>query len=68
MRYCGRPEGEGQKDDVLGLQKMRAQIEIMRTELGTGDTSVAEEAYSSTLRSAARGARLLDRLKKNRDR
>lgn len=66
MRYVGRPPGEGQRDDVLGLRRMREQVEIMRTELGAGDTSDAEEAYRSTLRSAARGAMLLERLKRNR--
>lgn len=69
MQYRGRPQGEGQKDDVLGLEKMRRQVEIMRVELGTGTgrSSAAEDAYRSALRSAARGSALLDRLAKKRD-
>lgn len=69
MRYEGKPQGEGAKDDALGLAEMRRQVEIMRVELGTaaGRSSTAQDAYRSLLRSAARGSVLLDRLAKKRD-
>lgn len=69
MRYAVKPEGDNALDDVLGLGKMRKQIEIMNTDLGKGigQSSVAEEAYRSLLQSAARTSVLLERLAKKRD-
>lgn len=68
MRYSGKPQGQGRKDDVLGLAKIRRQMAILRADLGTGSgkTSAAEQAYSSLLRSAVRASRLLDKQKANR--